>query len=170
MKKNLLSVLILALLIVNIVLTGVMLVSITGTNKKTANLVGNISTVLNLELDDEVEGAKAVSLADTYVFQLGKDMMVPLAADEAGNTGYLMFDISLFENTKHEDYEKSSPLVSTNAAVLIGEVESIISKHTVDDCRNNLDQIRAEILRAIQKLFDGSDFIYDVSISSVKYG
>ena len=38
MKKNLMTVLILALLIVNIALTGVMLVSIVGTNKKTAQL------------------------------------------------------------------------------------------------------------------------------------
>ena len=36
MKKNLMTVLILALLVVNIVLTSVMLVSIVGTNKKTA--------------------------------------------------------------------------------------------------------------------------------------
>ena len=44
MKKNLMTVLILALLIVNIALTGVMLVSIVGTNKKTAQLVDNITT------------------------------------------------------------------------------------------------------------------------------
>ena len=41
MKKNLMTVLILALLVVNIVLTSVMLVSIVGTNKKTAQLVDN---------------------------------------------------------------------------------------------------------------------------------
>ena len=50
MKKNLMTVLILALLIVNIALTGVMLVSIVGTNKKTAQLVDNITTAMNLEL------------------------------------------------------------------------------------------------------------------------
>ena len=49
MKKNLMTVLILALLIVNIALTGVMLVSIVGTNKKTAQLVDNITTAMNLE-------------------------------------------------------------------------------------------------------------------------
>ena len=46
MKKNLMTVLILALLVVNIVLTSVMLVSIVGTNKKTAQLVDNITTCL----------------------------------------------------------------------------------------------------------------------------
>lgn len=56
MKKNLMTVLILALLIVNIALTGVMLVSIVGTNKKTAQLVDNITTAMNLELT--VPGAR----------------------------------------------------------------------------------------------------------------
>lgn len=50
MKKNLLSILILVLLIVNIALTTVMMISVTGTNKKTAELVTSIATVLNLEL------------------------------------------------------------------------------------------------------------------------
>ena len=48
MKKNLLSVLILALLVVNIVLTTIMMLSITKTNSKTAELVTNIATVMNL--------------------------------------------------------------------------------------------------------------------------
>ena len=48
MKKNLMSVLILALLIVNIVLTVITMVSVTSTNKKTASVVNSIATVLNL--------------------------------------------------------------------------------------------------------------------------
>ena len=66
MKKNLMTVLILALLIVNIVLTSVMLISIVGTNKKTAQLVDNITTAMNLELTvPGAESAAHVSLSDT---------------------------------------------------------------------------------------------------------
>ena len=69
MKKNLMTVLILALLVVNIVLTSVMLVSIVGTNKKTAQLVDNITTAMNLELtvpgDEETTN---VALTDTEVY------------------------------------------------------------------------------------------------------
>ena len=50
MKKNLLSVLILALMIVNVAISVITMISITGTNKKTAALVDTIATVLNLEL------------------------------------------------------------------------------------------------------------------------
>ena len=46
MKKNLISVIILALLIVNIVLTAIMMFSVTGASKKTAALVDNIATAL----------------------------------------------------------------------------------------------------------------------------
>lgn len=71
MKKNLMTVLILALLVVNIVLTSVMLVSIVGTNKKTAQLVDNITTAMNLELtvpgDEETTN---VALTDTEVYNI----------------------------------------------------------------------------------------------------
>ena len=50
MKKNLLTIVILALLLVNIALTAVMMISVTTTNNKTANLVTTIATVMNLEL------------------------------------------------------------------------------------------------------------------------
>ena len=48
MKKNLLTVLILALLIVNLTFSVITMISITGTNKKTAALVYTIATFLNL--------------------------------------------------------------------------------------------------------------------------
>ena len=79
MKKNLLSVLILVLLIVNIALTSVMMISVTGTNKKTAELVTNIATVMNLELSVPGQEESAVSLADTDTYDL-PELMIPLAA------------------------------------------------------------------------------------------
>ena len=50
MKKNLLSVLILVLLVVNIILSVVMMTSVIGTNKKTGELITSIASVLKIEL------------------------------------------------------------------------------------------------------------------------
>ena len=73
MKKNLMTVLILALLIVNIALTGVMLVSIVGTNKKTAQLVDNITTAMNLELTvPGAEGTTNVPLMDLSLIHISE--------------------------------------------------------------------------------------------------
>lgn len=68
MKKNLMTVLILALLIVNIALTGVMLVSIVGTNKKTAQLVDNITTAMNLELTVREQRGRRMFLLRTQKY------------------------------------------------------------------------------------------------------
>ena len=67
MKKNLMTVLILALLIVNIALTGVMLVSIVGTNKKTAQLVDNITTAVEVLSVDAVSVLASVLLSVTWL-------------------------------------------------------------------------------------------------------
>ena len=53
MKKNLISIVILALLIVNVVLSAVTLISVTGTNKKTAALVGDIASAISIDLEKE---------------------------------------------------------------------------------------------------------------------
>ena len=52
MKKNLLSVIILALLVVNIVLTSIMMVSVMGTMKKSSKLIDGISSALALEVNE----------------------------------------------------------------------------------------------------------------------
>ena len=56
MKKNLLSIVILSLLIVNIVMTAIMLFSVIGTNKRTAEIVTDIAGILSLELGTEAGG------------------------------------------------------------------------------------------------------------------
>ena len=106
MKKNLMTVLILALLVVNIVLTSVMLVSIVGTNKKTAQLVDNITTAMNLELtvpgDEETTN---VALTDTEVYNIADSMTIPLKSEAGAKQDYIMFDVSLSINKKHKDYK-----------------------------------------------------------------
>ena len=64
MKKNMLSILILALLIVNIVLTAIMMFSITGTAKKTSALIDDISAAINLDLKNQSATSTEAVVAD----------------------------------------------------------------------------------------------------------
>ena len=54
MKKNLLSILILSLLVVNIVMTAIMLFSVIGTNKKTAAIVTDIAGKIRRRSDGRI--------------------------------------------------------------------------------------------------------------------
>ena len=84
MKKNLISVIMLALLIVNIVLTAIMMFSVAPASKKTSALVDNIATALNLELSSGTEGAaeEVVSMADTETYSFAENMTIPLKKSE----------------------------------------------------------------------------------------
>ena len=155
MKKNLMTVLILALLIVNIVLTSVMLISIVGTNKKTAQLVDNITTAMNLELTvPGAESAANVSLTDTEVYNISDTMTIPLKCDPGAKQDYIMFDVSLSINKKSKDYKT---------------ITATVSAHTEEECSEDMEGLKEEILKSIQDLFQ-SDFIYKVAISGVKFG
>lgn len=183
MKKNLLSLIILALLVVNLVLTSVMMFSVTGTNKKVADLVGNIATVINLEHTEpgEGNGEEMVSLADTEVYAITGSMTMPLSpetiTDADGNQetkqGYLICNISFSLNTKHDDYKTygSAEAMAAKEELIKDAINSIVSKHTVSDLQADpgLEELKEEILVAVRDLYQ-SDFIYKISISEIKYG
>jgi len=171
MKKNILTVLILVLLVVNLVLTSIMMISITGTNKKTAELVTSIATVMNLELyPPGQDAASQVSLADTETYDMA-EIMVPLASSGDGKQAYIMFSLSVLQNTKHEDYKNlgGTENMAARDSLIKDVVNRVVGSHTLDECRNDFDSIREELLDEIQMLF-GSDFIYKIAISGVKFG
>ena len=67
MKKNMMSVLILALLIVNIVLTSIMMFSVVGTARKTSALIDDITSAINLELDNQKGTATAGTVIEVPI-------------------------------------------------------------------------------------------------------
>lgn len=168
MKKNLLSVLILALLVVNIVMTGIMMFSVMNTNNKTAALVGNVAAVLNLELKQPgEEEEKEIPISDVKPYAIEGAMTVPLKSDD-GKDHYMMFNISLSMNSKHKDYKAYGETIGEYQEQIKDTINSVVMSHTESECRDNFEELKAEILAAVQDLFK-SDFIFQVAISEVKY-
>ncbi|MCR4791229.1 MAG: flagellar basal body-associated FliL family protein [Lachnospiraceae bacterium] len=173
MKKNLLTVLILALMIVNVALSVITMISITGTNKKTAALVDTIATVLNLELvSDEEDPAQSISLADTEIYTIADSMTIPLKIGESGKQEYMICRIALSINTKDEDYKTyNSETIGTYEPYIKQAIEGVISSYDSAYLSNpaNRDEVKKEVLKAIQNWLDSS-VVYDISISDVKFG
>lgn len=183
MKKNLLSLLILVLLIVNIAMTAVMMISVTGTNKKTAELITSIATALNLELYTPNGTPVAdVPLSETEAYDI-EALLIPLSPSTVVNSdgttttnskvAYFGFKLTLMQNTKHKDYKKMGGAENLNdkKSLVTDVVTRVVGAHTLEECQTQEERenISAEILVEIQKLF-GSDFIYKVGLSDIKYG
>ena len=172
MKKNLLTVLVLALTLVNTILIGVMMVSVMGTNKKTAKLVGDIATVLNLELGPAGEEEKPeVSLADTEVYAIDGSMTILLKSEPgATKSTYIVFDIALSLNKKHADYKKyGGENFKSYDSMIKSAINDAVMQYTELECRNDMQAMKDDILKAIQEIFQ-SDFVYNISLSGVKFG
>ena len=172
MKKNLISIVILALLIVNIALTAIMMFSVTGTAKRTSALVDNISAALNLELtggggNREAEKA-AVPMSDTETYTISEKMTIPLkmevSADGEEEQHYFIANVTLSMNTKDKGYKTYGEAIDTREDLIKGEITEVIQSHTVGEARNNQDQIRDEILGRIQDMFE-SEFVFNVTFS-----
>lgn len=164
MKKNLLSILILVLLIVNIVMTSIMMFSITGMVRKTSALVTDISSVVKLETMEGVteEPVASVSMSDTDVYDIADQMMIELKPGEDGKSHYYMVSVSLSLNMKDKGYDTYGATLSTKESLIKGIITDVISSYTMEEIQGNKEAIRQEILEKIQKDFD-SKFIYQVT-------
>lgn len=178
MKKNLLSVLILVLMLVNIVMSAVMMINVLGTNKKTAALMDSIGMAMQLEMY-QPGASPEVALSDTET-HIMDPMTIQLAFSQVTNEDgtvttatkpvYIVFDISLLMDKTHDDYAQYGESISSYDSVIKDAVSSVVSSHTEEECRAAFTtDIRNEILTSIQNLFE-SKFIYGITLSNIKYG
>lgn len=170
MKKNLLSIIILALLIVNVILTSVMLFSVTGTMKKSAALIDSIAVALELELHDDIAEAEEqnVPMEDIAVYQIAEEMTIPLAVGADGKEHFCQVSVSLSMNTKADGYKDYGETVLEKEDLIKGEIVSVISGHTIEEAKADTDALRNEILERIQQMYD-SEFIFNVVFREVYF-
>lgn len=171
MKKNLVSIIILALLIVNIILTSVMLFSTMGTMKKTSKLIDGISTALALELGTEGEGAEdatAVAMENIAVYKIEDQMTIPLAMGADGASHFCLVSVSLSMDTTAEGYKDYGETIGEKEDLIKGEIVSVISSYSIEEAQPNSDMLREEILKRIQALY-GSKFVYNVVFRDILF-
>lgn len=173
MKKNLLSIVILALLIVNTVLTGVIMFSTINTNNKTAALVSDIASVLDLELNYEpaVAGNNsggAVAIADTAVYNIADSLTVALKPSGDGKEHYAMCQVSFSMNTKDDDYAEYSVMMAEQESKIRSIIIGVISQYTKEEAMADQAAIEAKILSEVQGMFR-SRFIYEAYFRDIKF-
>ncbi|MBE5875397.1 MAG: flagellar basal body-associated protein FliL [Lachnospiraceae bacterium] len=166
MKKNLLSIIILALLVVNIVLSAIMMISVSSATKKTASLVADIAAVIGLEIEGLPDSnlATSVPMSETEVYNITGELTIPLKTGEDGKSHFAMGTVSLSMNSAHEDYATYSETMATKEGLIKDIIFSVMANYTMEEAKSNSAAIKNEIIQEIQKLF-GSDFIFAISYS-----
>ena len=173
MKNNLISIIILALLIVNIVLTAIMMSSVTSTNQKPASLVGDIASAISLDIQGAGSGEASVSLENTTTYTIS-NMQIALkkSVDENGvpdeKDHYAQLSVVLSMNNAHEDYKTYGETISDREDLIKGKITEVVGGYTIEEAKANPQAISNDILKSIQALYS-SDFIFDVTLISPIY-
>lgn len=176
MKKNLISIAILVLLVVNVVLTSVMMFSVVNTNKKTAAFVTQVASAIQLELGGEEEQEEvSVSMADldTYTIsdmtiQLKPSVTVNDDGEETSKVHYVSTSVVLSMNKNDEDYKTYSADLEAKADLIKGEITEAFSRYTMEELSEDAQIVKDDILTRVQTLY-GSDFIFDITLSNPLY-
>lgn len=169
MKKNIFSVIITALTVINVVLTAIMFFVMLPTFQKTNNLITQVASVINLELEDEnSSGDEQYTLADLEEVPVAFEETQTLnLADSDGKAHYAMLDgYTLSINKKSKDYKELSETVKNNQTKFTDIIRSVISSHTNEDISE--DVIKQESLKQIQELLD-SKLVVEISLTNFLY-
>jgi len=174
MKKNLMSVLILFLLLVNLIFTGLLTFSIMPAAKNANALIEEVAQAIHLELNaGKTTGQGNVSMANvkTYNVNGGETMTINLKKGEDGDDHYAVVGFYVNLNSENEDFAKvgdGAGDLSTSDSVIKNSIISAISAHTKEEMNDSevQDAVCNDILEQLQALYD-SDCIVGVGFSSI---
>ena len=165
MKKNLISVLILALCVVNLILNIMLVFVCMPSAKKTNNLITEIASVLNLELESD-EGETKVELKNMATFDIEKQV-VNLKDDGSGKNHFVQVGITLELDSSAEDYADLNTVLTNSSGAVFDEARDVIQAYTMAEISDQKTQedVKKQILERLQKKY-GTRCIYNVSFSS----
>jgi flagellar FliL protein len=164
MKKNLITVIILALCVVNLILNIIIVFVCMPSAKKTNNLITEIASVMNLELESG-DAAPTVSLENMATYSVDAQV-VNLKDDGSGDKHYVQVGLTLGLDSSSDDYAALSTALTDASGVVFDEARNIIQTYTYDEINDQATQekIKAEILENLQKKY-ATTCIYSVSFS-----
>lgn len=157
MKKNIFSVIITALTVINVVLTAIMFFVMLPAFQKTNNLMSQVASVLNLELDADGDAGsdEDYSLKDleSVVVTFDQQQTLNLKPGSDTDSHYAMlngYTLSVYK--KADDYKEVSKILENNKAEITDIIRSVIQSHTSEDISQ--DQIQKEALEKIREHLD----------------
>lgn len=173
MKKNLLSIIILALLVVNIVMSAVMMFTVIPANRKTVQLVNDIAGVMSLELtnpEEAVPEEEAVSVEDTVTYDIADQMTITLTRSEGDDKDhYVIASVSLCMNSKDDDYKTYGANIAEKESMIRNEINDAIGRYTYEEAQAlGSSGLQDAVLQNIQSMYD-SKFVYKVVFRDIMY-
>lgn len=165
MKKNLMTVLILALLVVNLVLTAITMISIVPSAKKSNELISEICTALDLELaSGRSANLSSVPIGNLVPYTMDGSLTINLRNSDDGEDHYAIVSIVLSLDNSNEDFEELGEkgiMANVYDSNIKNIVNDVVHTYTKEEFNADPERAEKEILEKLQGFFD-SNVVVDV--------
>ena len=169
MKKNLMSVIILALVFANFVLTALLMFTVLPETKKANKMIEDVCNAVDLELNSGVATGLSNTSIDkikAYTVNGGEKMTMSFANGDDNKQHFLVATISLSMNTESENFKTYGESIAEKDSIIKSSITDIVHKYTMEKKKKDRDAMYNEILKEVQNMF-GGDFIVSVNFSDV---
>lgn len=153
MKKNILTIIIMAACLLNLILTIVIVFAVVPTMNKTSQLVDKVATAIDLETDEEASGEYSIDNLEPYSITFENKQTINLKPDAGDNASHfaVLEGVTISFNKEAEDYKKVSESVKTKDVY----ITEIVKETIADQSMKTLDQnaVKEQALAKIQSLY-----------------
>ena len=138
MKKNLITVITLALVVVNLVLTVILTITILPETQKANELITKVCSAIDLDLESGSATSNAnIPIDQIEVYNIDDEQTINLKQDGDGKDHFAIITVSISMDTKNSDYKDLQPQVEEKVNLIKGDINNIVSQYTIDDRNKN---------------------------------
>ncbi len=166
MKKNLITVIILAICIINLVFNIILMFVFLPSANKTNKLITDIAAVLDLEIASQTAGDSAFDVSNLVAVQLESDT-INLASDGSDASHYVQYELTINLDKTAADYDKVSANITASSSIVYDATRDIVAQYTYEQVKDVEVQrkIKEDILASLKETFN-TECIYSISFNS----
>lgn len=161
MKKNILTIVIMASTLLNLILTIVIVFSVVPAMNKTGKLVDKVASVIDLEIESKTSEEDSYSVSDLEVEKITYDnsVKINLQKDEGDDTAHyaLLDEIVVSFNKMAEDCETVKKSINENNVYVSDIVKEVIGEYTVSTISEA--KVKQEAIKRLQDKYDTKSIV-----------
>lgn len=170
MKRNMLTVIIMALVIVNLVLSAIIVFSVVPNVNRTNNLIDEVSQIINLDLEAQNGNEKIITSDDLEHLNLEEELIINLKKDtDSSKERYAVvskISLSLYKGTN--DYDKVKKNIDDTTSTIYDIIRKGFSSYTKDEAKASEVEIKENIIKMLNEKY-GDKVVQDIAFGSLVY-
>jgi hypothetical protein len=160
LKRNMVSVITLALLIINLILTALLLVSVLPETRNANNLISKVAGAIDLETGSSAKSKSSVNPDDINPYSIKDAMMINLKADSDGNSAIASVTAVLSQDKNSKSYKKFGGSKTDGYADIIKDIiNKTVREYTKEEFQSNTDKVQKEILNKLNDYFGNNLYV-----------